>query len=85
MVQRAARRGREGLRRTKSTRRERHKLGRASVAFTQVSQSVLLLQSSPEVMRPVVIVDVCSPLSLRNVESLLFGRGIDICHQTVRL
>jgi putative transposase len=25
------------------------------------------------------------PLSLRNVEDLLFERGIDICHQTVRL
>jgi putative transposase len=23
-------------------------------------------------------------LSLRNVEDLLFGRGIDICHETVR-
>jgi transposase-like protein len=25
------------------------------------------------------------PLSLRNVEDLLFERGIDICHVTVRL
>lgn len=25
------------------------------------------------------------PLSLRNVEDLLFERGIDICHDTVRL
>ena len=25
------------------------------------------------------------PLSLRNVEDLLFERGIDICHETVRL
>ena len=25
------------------------------------------------------------PLSLRNVEDLLFGRGIDICHETARL
>lgn len=24
------------------------------------------------------------PLSLRNVEDLLFERGIDICHETVR-
>lgn len=24
------------------------------------------------------------PLSLRNVEDLLFKRGIDICHETVR-
>ncbi|MBB3692003.1 hypothetical protein [Sphingomonas sp. BK580] len=26
-----------------------------------------------------------SPLSMRNVEDLLFERGIDICHETVRL
>lgn len=25
------------------------------------------------------------PLSLRNIEDLLFERGIDICHETVRL
>jgi len=25
------------------------------------------------------------PLSLRNVEDLLFERGIDICYETVRL
>jgi putative transposase len=25
------------------------------------------------------------PLSLRNVEDQLFERGIDICHETVRL
>jgi transposase-like protein len=29
---------------------------------------------------------VCAiPLSLRNVEDLLFERGIDICHETARL
>ena len=27
---------------------------------------------------------VCDPLSLRQVEDLLFERGIDICHETVR-
>ena len=25
------------------------------------------------------------PLSLRNVENLLFERGIDFCHETVRM
>ena len=25
------------------------------------------------------------PLSLRNVEDLLFERGVDICHETVRM
>jgi putative transposase len=42
-------------------------------------------QSSPEVIRLVVMMYVRFPLSLRNVEDLLFERGIDICHETVRL
>ena len=41
--------------------------------------------SSPEVIRLVVMMYVNYPLSLRNVEDLLFERGIDICHETVRL
>src|SRR3984957_775982 len=41
--------------------------------------------SSPEVIRLVVIMYVKYPLSLRNVEDLLAERGIDICHETVRL
>src|SRR3974390_2324257 len=41
--------------------------------------------SSPEVIRRVVRMYVRYPLSLRNVEDLLFERGIDICHETVRL
>lgn len=41
--------------------------------------------SSPEVIRMVVMLYVRYPLSLRNVEDLLFERGIDICHETVRL
>ena len=40
--------------------------------------------SSPEVIRLVVMMYVRYPLSLRNVEDLLFGHGIDICHETVR-
>ena len=40
--------------------------------------------SSPEVIRLVVLMHVRFPLSLRNVEYLLFERGIDICHETVR-
>jgi putative transposase len=40
--------------------------------------------SSPEVIRLVVTMYVRFPLSLRNVEDLLFERGIDICHETVR-
>jgi putative transposase len=41
--------------------------------------------SSPEVVRPVVLMYVRFPLSLRNVEDLLFERGIDICYEAVRL
>ena len=41
--------------------------------------------SSAEVIRLVVMMYVRFPLSLRNVEDLLFERGIDICHETVRL
>ncbi|MCI4592453.1 IS6 family transposase [Sphingobium sp. BYY-5] len=41
--------------------------------------------SSPEVIRLVVMMYVRFPLSLRNVEDLLFERGIDIGHETVRL
>ncbi len=40
--------------------------------------------SSPDVIRLVVMMYVKYPLSLRNVEDLLFERGIDICHETVR-
>jgi putative transposase len=41
--------------------------------------------SSPAVIRLVVMLYVRFPLSLRNVEDLLFERGIDLCHETVRL
>ena len=41
--------------------------------------------SSPEIIRLTVMMYVRYPLSLRQVEDLLFGRGIDICHETVRL
>jgi hypothetical protein len=40
---------------------------------------------SPEVIRLVVMMYVRFPLILRNVEYLLFERGIDLCHETVRL
>ena len=40
--------------------------------------------SSPEVIRLVVMMYVRFPLSLRNVEDLLAEHGIDICHETVR-
>lgn len=42
------------------------------------------LNLSPEIIRLVVLMYARFPLSLRNVENLLFERGIDICHETVR-
>ena len=41
--------------------------------------------SSPEVIRLAVMMYVRYPLSLRQVEDLLFERGIDVCHETVRV
>nr|WP_236617757.1 hypothetical protein [Sphingobium ummariense] len=38
--------------------------------------------SSPEVIRLVVLMYVRYPLSLRNVEDVLLERDIDICHET---
>ena len=40
--------------------------------------------ASPEVIRLVVLMYIRFPLSLRNVEDLLFERGIDLSHETVR-
>ncbi len=40
--------------------------------------------SSPEVIRLAVMMYIRYPLSLRQVEDLLFERGIDLCHETVR-
>ena len=40
--------------------------------------------SSPEVIRLAVMMYIRYPLSLRQVEDILFERGMDICHETVR-
>ena len=40
--------------------------------------------SSPEVIGLAVRMYVRYPLSLRQVEDLLFERGIDVCRETVR-
>ncbi|MEQ8319238.1 MAG: IS6 family transposase [Rhodospirillales bacterium] len=39
---------------------------------------------SPEIIRLAVMMYIRYPLSLRQVEDILFERGIDICHETVR-
>ena len=41
--------------------------------------------SSPEVIRLAVMMYIRYPLSLRQAEDLLFERGIDICHETLRI
>ena len=41
--------------------------------------------SSPEIIRLTVMMYIRYPLSLRQIEDILFERGIDISHETVRL
>jgi len=53
--------------------------------MTKPANPFRYFDSSPEVIPLVVMMYVRYPLSLRNVEDLLFERGIDICHETVRL
>jgi len=40
-------------------------------------------KTSPEIIRLALILYVEFPLSLRNVEDLLHGRGVDVSHETV--
>ena len=54
------------------------------MSHTKSDSPFRYFHSSPEVIRLVVIMYVRFPLSLRNGEDLLFERGIDICHETVR-
>ena len=53
--------------------------------MTKPANPFRYFDSSPEVIGLAVMMYVRYPLSLRNVEDLLFERGIDICHETVRL
>ena len=46
------------------------------------SSPCLHFKTSPEIIRLAVMLYVRLPLSLRNVEDLLYERGIDISHQT---
>ena len=48
--------------------------------MTKPANPFRYFNSSPEVIRLVVMMYVKYPLSLRNVEDLLAERGIDICH-----
>jgi putative transposase len=42
------------------------------------------LNTGPEIIRLAVMLYVRFPLSLRNVEDLPHGRGVDVSHETVR-
>jgi putative transposase len=53
--------------------------------LSKVDNPFRYFNSSPEIIRLVVMMYARFPLSLRNAEDLLFERGIDICHETVRL
>lgn len=59
--------------------------GRSMPRARKPASAFRYFNSSPKVIRLVVLMYVRFPLSLRNVEDLLFERGIDICHETVRL
>ena len=50
-----------------------------------MQNSFRYFDSSPEVIRLTVMMYIRYPLSLRQVEDVLFERGIDIFHETVRL
>lgn len=41
-------------------------------------------KTSPQIIKLAIMYYVRYPLSLRNVEDILYERGIDICHETVR-
>jgi putative transposase len=52
--------------------------------MTKPASPFRYFNSSPEVIRLVVMMYVKYPLSLRNVEDLLHERGIDVSYETVR-
>jgi hypothetical protein len=54
------------------------------VVLRPMSNPSRYFNSSPEVIRLIVMMYVRHPLSLRNLEDLLAERGIDISHETVR-
>ncbi len=51
--------------------------------MTKPANPFRYFNSSPEVIRLVVMMYVKYPLSLRNVEDLLHERGIGVCYVTV--
>jgi hypothetical protein len=53
-------------------------------SFLRMKNPFRYFNSSPEIIRLTVMMYIRYPLSLRQVEDLLFDRGVDICHETVR-
>ncbi len=58
--------------------------GPATLAGMTQRSPFCYFRTSPEIIRPAVIMYVRFPLSLRNVEDLLHERGIEVRHETVR-
>lgn len=58
--------------------------GVANASSRKPANPFRCFDSSPEAIRLAVMMYVRFPLPPRNVEDLLFERGIDICHETVR-
>lgn len=58
--------------------------GGAMPRLMKSASSFRYFNSSPEIIRLLVMMYVRFPLSLRKVEDLVAERGIDICHETVR-
>ena len=54
------------------------------ISLRQCAIHFRYFNSSPEVIRFVVMMCIRHPLSLRQVEDIRFERGIDICRETVR-
>jgi putative transposase len=60
-------------------------VGKTSRRSKPTTDPFRYFNASPEVIRSVVMMYVRFPLSLWNVEDLLFERGIYLCHETVLL
>ncbi len=63
-----------------SVRANRFEPGRCVLSLPAMHNPFRYFNSSPEVIRLTVMMYVRFPLSLRQVEDLLYERGIDICH-----
>jgi DDE domain len=74
-----------GLSAQRSPAPNQRRVGRLDGQTTQAAEPISLVRFIARGDPPRRVDVVRYPLSLRNVEDLLFERGIDICHETVRL